>query len=120
MFHVSNELDVITLVAIGIPLLLLAIAAFVDIARRPDLTMVARILWAALIVVTAYIGVAIYFIARPPRPPDGKRYDQTAPRSSAVVDELERLRSDHRVGVVDAESYLARKREILGLDTGST
>lgn len=121
MFHVSNELDIITVVAIAIPLVLLLAAAVFDIVRRRrDLSVVRKVAWMVFIAFTAYVGVAIYYIARPPRVPDGKRYGSTEARSNAVVDQLERLRSDHRAGALDADSYLVRKKEILGLDAGTT
>jgi Phospholipase_D-nuclease N-terminal len=120
VFHISDELDIATVVAIAIPLLLLLVVAVVDIVRRKDLTVVRKVLWIALIALTAYVGLAIYFIARPPRAPEGKRYGSTEPRSSTVVDQLEHLRSDRRTGALDDDTYLVRKREILGLDAGST
>jgi hypothetical protein len=120
VFGISDELNVATTIAIIIPLVLIVAAALVDCIRRRDLSIRAKVLWTALIVFTLYIGTAIYYIARPPRAPEGKRYGDTEARSSALLNDLTTLRADHTAGRVSDDTYLSRKRAMLGLDSGST
>lgn len=120
MFRISDELNVATAIAIIIPLVLIVAAALIDCIRRRDLSVVSKVVWAVLIVFTLYIGTAIYYIARPPRTPEGKRYGETAARSSALLNDLTSLRTDHEAGRVNDDTYLSRKRAMLGLDSGST
>lgn len=102
-------------IAIIVPLLLLWVASFVDLFRRKDLAVFRKVLWATLILLTAYVGIAIYFVARPIRAPEGKRYGTTAPRTRDIVDGIEGLREQHAEGAVDDETYLTEKRLLLGL-----
>lgn len=102
-------------IAIVIPLLLLWVASFVDLFRRKDISVVRKALWATLILLTAYVGIAIYFVARPARAPEGKRYGTTAPRTRGIVDGIEGLREQHAEGSIDDEMYLTEKRLLLGL-----
>lgn len=120
MFRISDELDIATAIAILIPLVLIVAAALIDCARRRDLSVAAKVLWTALIVFTLYIGTAIYYIARPPRAPEGKRYGDSVARSSALVDTITDLRAEHLAGHLSDDTYLAKKRAMLGLDSGST
>ncbi|MGI9584347.1 MAG: PLD nuclease N-terminal domain-containing protein [Acidimicrobiia bacterium] len=111
----DETVNVAIVIAIVVPLLLLWVAAFYDLLRRKDLSVVRKALWTALIVFTAYVGIAIYFIARPIRPPEGKRYGKTAPRARGVVDDIERARTEYASGSIDDETYLTKKRMLLGL-----
>jgi Phospholipase_D-nuclease N-terminal len=113
MFRLNPTIDIITIVAILVPLAMVVIASVVDLLRRGDLSIGRKVLWALLIIFTVYVGVAIYVITRPTRQPDGKRYGATVPRASAVVDALETLHDERRV--MDPATYLERKRRLLGL-----
>ena len=73
----------------------------------------------ALIILTLYIGVALYFIMRPMPAPEGKRYDATVPRTSALVAEIERLHAMHEDGEIDDEAYLAAKNDLLDVGSGA-
>lgn len=55
-------------IGLGVPLLTLWIVAYVDVARRRDLRFTRKLLWAAAIFFTAYIGIAAYFMMRPVAP----------------------------------------------------
>jgi hypothetical protein len=105
----------VAVIAIVVPLLLLWVAAFVDLFRRKDISVLRKTLWATLILLTAYIGIAIYFVARPIRAPEGKRYGTTAPRTRGIVDDIEELREQHAEGSIDDEAYVTQKRLLLGL-----
>ncbi len=112
-----ESIDVISIVAVTVPLLLLFVASFVDLYRRDDLSVLRKALWAILILLTTYVGIAIYFIARPTRAPEGKRYGATVPRTRAIVDALEGLRAQHAAGTINDTMYLDEKRALLGLET---
>ena len=105
------------LVAIGftVSLLLLWIVAYVDLARRKDLAVVKKLLWVAAMLFGAYIGIAVYFVMRPVPEVIGKGLNSTAPESSALVGNLESLRSSHTEGSLSDADYLAKKRDLLGL-----
>ena len=111
----DESVNAVAVIAIFVPLMLLWLAAFVDLFRRKDISVSRKALWAALIVLTAYIGIAIYFIARPIREPEGKRYGTTAPRTRGIVDGIEGLRVQHEDGSIDNDTYLTKKRLLLGL-----
>ncbi len=49
----------------GVVVVIIDIAAIVDVIRRPDLAGGARILWVLLILVLPLIGAIAYLIARP-------------------------------------------------------
>ncbi len=106
-----------TLLSIGIAasLVLLWIVAFVDLARRRDLSVIKKVLWGLVIVFGAYIGIAAYFIMRPVPEVPGKRTDATTPASSAIVEDLESLHSSYAEGSITDADYLAKKRSLLGL-----
>jgi hypothetical protein len=106
-----------TLMTIGIAasLILLWIVTYVDLARRKDLSVVKKVLWAVVIFFTAYIGIAVYFIMRPVPEVLGKRADATTPESSAIVGDLESLHASYAEGSITDADYLARKRKLLGL-----
>ena len=107
----------IYLVIVGIPLILLSIAAIADAFQRPDLGWGKRIGWTAAVILLPYLGVIIYFAARPPNPPEGKRYDEEEPRAAAIVDTLEQLHAQHAAGTLSDEAYLEAKRQALGAST---
>jgi hypothetical protein len=106
-----------TLLTIGIAasLVLLWIVAYVDLARRRDLSVVKKVLWGLVILLGAYIGIAAYFIMRPVPEVAGKRADATTPASSAVVEDLELLHSSYAEGSITDADHLAKKRNLLGM-----
>ena len=115
MFEDALEADWWFVFAVFAPLFLLWAAAFISLYRRKDLSIVRKLAWAAIIILTIYVGVALYFIMRPSPPPEGKRYDETVPRTSSIVAEIERLHGEHARGAIDDASYLAAKRDLLGV-----
>ncbi|MGI9528575.1 MAG: PLDc N-terminal domain-containing protein [Acidimicrobiia bacterium] len=108
-------LDPILWVAIFIPLILLFVASFVDLYRRKDLSVLRKLAWVAVIVLTLYIGVALYYLLRPPRTPVGKRSGETKEGTKSIVDQLEGLRRSHDRGELDDAAFLEAKRGVLGL-----
>jgi hypothetical protein len=111
----TEAVDVMLRIAVVVPLILLYLATYFDLYRRTDLSVVKKLLWAVFVFFTVYVGIAIYFMFRPPNTPEGKQYDATEHRTSAIVDSLEELQVKHEAGTIDAETYLDRKRELLGL-----
>jgi len=102
-------------IGLGVPLVMLWLVAYVDVARRKDLRVGRKVLWAGAIFFGAYVGIAAYFVMRPLPPVMGKDRRATTPRSSQLVADLESLRQSHDEGAVTADDYLARKRDLLGL-----
>ena len=109
-------LDPLTIIAIVVPLGLLYFAAYLDLYRRDDLPLVAKLIWAAVVFFLVFVGVVAYFFMRPPRPPEGKRYGETVSRSSELVGELEAASTSHAAGNLSDRDYLSKKRSLLGLD----
>jgi uncharacterized membrane protein len=97
------------------PLIALWVAGFWDLVHRHDLTVYRKAVWAALFILTLYIGLALYFVMRPVRPPSGKDNSRTVPRASGIVTDLESLAVEHERGEIADDAFLARKRELLGL-----
>ena len=112
-------LDPFTVVAILVPLALLFFASYLDLARRKDLSARRKVMWAVIIFFLVYVGVALYFFMRPPRPPEGKRYGETASRSRELVGALEGVHAEYAAGTLSDQEYLSRKRSLLGIELSS-
>lgn len=107
--------SVILWVAITLPLLALWVAAYWDLVFRSDLPVFRKLVWGGVIFVTAYVGIAAYFLSRPIPEPDGKNLGTSVPRTSAIVTDLEQLKAAHTAGTMSDDAYLAQKRNLLGL-----
>ena len=109
------EETVRTLIVIGLALslLLLWIVAYVDLARRRDLTIPRKAMWAAIMFFGAYIGIAAYFMLRPVPEVAGKGAEATTPVTSRLVAELESLHQLHAEGAVADDDYLAQKSVLI-------
>jgi hypothetical protein len=115
MDAVDDALQVLLWVAFTAPLVALWIAGFWDLAHRDELSVYRKAVWAALFVLTLYIGLAFYFAMRPVRPPAGKGSSDSVPRASAIVAELETLSAARRADEIKQQEFSDRKRELLGL-----
>ncbi|MEN8040944.1 MAG: PLDc N-terminal domain-containing protein [Actinomycetota bacterium] len=115
MTIVDDTLERLILVGLVVPLFLLWIVAYVDLARRDDFSLKKKAGWGAAMFFGAYVGIAAYFILRPVRPPAGKDSGATASRSSQVVNDLEALHKARADGDITEDNYLATKRQLLGL-----
>jgi hypothetical protein len=111
----EETLQIFLTIGIAASLVLLWIVAYVDLARRRDLSVVKKVLWGLAMLFGTYIGIAAYFIMRPVPEVPGKRAEATTPASSAVVEDLESLHSSYAEGSVTDVDYLAKKRNLLGL-----
>lgn len=115
-----SSLDPIVWIAMFIPLFLLFIASLVDLVRRNDLSVIRKLVWVAVILLAAYIGVALYFLLRPPRTPEGKQDSATEVHTKGIVDRLEDLHDAHERGDIDDEAFLEAKQMVLGVSVGPT
>lgn len=115
MQDIDDAFSALFWVAIAAPLVALWVAAFWDLARRRDLSVFRKAVWAAIFILTFYVGLAIYFATRPLRPPAGKGTSRTTPRASGIVTQLEELSESRRADGITEDAYVARKRELLGL-----
>lgn len=111
----STAVNVLLFLGVTLPLILLEVAAFIDLYRRKELSLVRKLIWVAIVILTAYIGLVIYYAMRPPAVPKGKEHGATDGRTARIVSGLDELRGDHSADRIDDETYLARKRELLGL-----
>ncbi len=102
-------------IGIAASLILIWIVAYVDLARRSDLSVVKKVAWALIIFFGAYFGIAAYFILRPVPEVMGKGLHHTTPESSEIVNEIEALHGDHADGSISDADYLEQKRDLLGL-----
>lgn len=102
-------------VGIAASLILIWIVAYVDLARRNDLSVAKKVLWALIMFFGAYIGIAAYFVLRPVPEVMGKGLHQSTPDSSEVVSSLESLHDDHTDGSISDADYVDEKRSLFGL-----
>lgn len=102
-------------IGITVPLVLLWIVTFVDIARRRDLSILRKAMWAAVTFFGLYVGIAVYAAMRPMPEAFGKGLTGTVPEISATVTTLEMLRAEHADGSINDADYLVKKRDLLGL-----
>jgi uncharacterized membrane protein len=107
--------DVLLIIAVTVPLLLLWVAVIVDLLRRRDLSVGKKLMWLAIVIVTIYVGVVLYFIFRPVPNPSGKREREKDERASAIVASIEVLHKRHAAGEISDSTYLEDKRELLGI-----
>ena len=107
------------LLLIFVPLIMLWIFTLGDLARRTDISGLARGLWAVAVVLLPVIGMLIYFLTRPADPemaPDPEvRLSQIKADSSSgsTIDQLERLADLHESGTLSAEEFASAKSRLL-------
>jgi Phospholipase_D-nuclease N-terminal/Short C-terminal domain len=110
------------LMLIWIPLVMLWIFALVDLARRVDISGLAKGLWAVAIVLLPLFGMVIYFIARPhdaEMAPDPEvrmqqiRAEMGVPDSNTIA-QLERLGDLRDAGAITEDEFATLKANLLG------
>lgn len=97
---------------IFIPLLLLWVFTLVDLFKNPDVSGLAKALWAIAIVLLPIIGMIVYFIAV---------YDSAEPAgaassSAATIDQLTQLAALRDNGVLTEEEFQREKDKLLGVE----
>ena len=107
------------LLVIFIPLVMLWLFTLTDLARRADVSGVAKGLWAVAVVILPLIGMLVYFIARPSEPemqPDPavrmrEKLDEADP--SSMIDQLETIAGLHESGILSDEEFASAKSKLL-------
>ena len=78
---------------IGLLIVIVDIAATVDVIRRPDLGVGAKVLWVLLIFILPVVGVIAYVIARPSLVDFGENRDEAKKAASEAAAERARDRA---------------------------
>ncbi|MGI9584346.1 MAG: SHOCT domain-containing protein [Acidimicrobiia bacterium] len=112
--------ELIFVLLIFIPLLMLWIFALSDLARRTDISGLAKALWAIAIVFLPLLGMVIYFIARPAdatmaKSPDEQMADLQAENAteSEKLAHLEKLAALKDSGTITEEEFTRMKTQLL-------
>jgi len=107
------------LLLIFVPLIMLWVFTLGDLARRKDISGLARGLWAVAVVLLPFFGMLVYFLTRPDSPEMAPtpeiRADQIKADSSkdSTIDQLEKLADLHDSGTLSAEEFAAFKAKLL-------
>jgi len=111
----TADLKLAAAAVVVIPLVIIWLAAlFHIVARRPDLSISWKGIWAIAVLAVPYIGVFIYTMLRPPRAPRRKgANDPTA--VGAAIERLRSLVTAHADGTIDDGEFAAEKAEVFGL-----
>lgn len=103
----------------------LLVVVFADILRSRDLSGWGKALWSIFLLVTPYLGVFVYLIARGSTMSDRewsdrrareemqRRYMREAAKSPSDVDQLAKLATLHADGVVDDEEYALMRAKVM-------
>ncbi len=108
------------LILIYVPLIMLWIFALSDLARRADLSGLAKGLWAVAVVLLPLIGMLVYFITRPddadmsPNAEIKYRESQAFELTEERLAEVEKLAALRDSGALTDEEFAAMKAKILG------
>jgi Phospholipase_D-nuclease N-terminal/Short C-terminal domain len=109
------------LLLIWIPLVILWVFALTDLARRVDISGLAKGLWAVAIVLLPIIGMVIYFIVRPrdaemEANPEVRMQEvmvETAASDSDRIAQLERLSDLKDAGALTDDEFATLKAKLL-------
>ncbi len=119
--------QVFLMLMIFVPLIMLWVFTLVDLFQRPDLSGIAKALWAIAIVLLPLIGMLIYFILRdsetsaaddrPSSPPSTPSDPNGSPPGAAdVADQLERLADLRDKSILTDDEFQREKDKLLGSD----
>jgi len=113
----SADANLALVVVVVAPLLVLWIVALVHIMLlRPDLSVVWKAIWTAVVILTGYLGVLLYLAFRPPRPATRSgAHDPAATR--VALQRLSELVAGHDFGSIGDEDFAREKAEVFGLET---
>ncbi len=103
------------LVVIAPLLMIVVVALFHLLARRPDLSVIGKTGWAAVIIFIPYFGVLAYVMLRPPGAATGKATQEQA--TGSTMQQLRNLIAAHDSGSVDDVEYAAGKAELFGVES---
>jgi len=103
------------LIVVVIPLIVIvAVALFHVVARRPDLGVPAKAGWIAAILFLPYIGVLLYALFRPPGVAPGKETANVAV-TATTMSRLRGLVDEHASGDLIDDDFASQKAELFGL-----
>lgn len=113
--------ELIFVLLIFVPLIMLWIFALSDLARRADISGLAKALWAIAIVFFPLVGMVIYFIVRPSdaameKSPEVRMAEIQAEGSSDAdkLEQLEKLAVLKNNGTITEEEFNRIKAQLLG------
>jgi Short C-terminal domain/Phospholipase_D-nuclease N-terminal len=107
------------LLLIFVPLIMLWVFTLGDLAKRADISGLAKGLWAVSVVLLPLIGMLVYFLTRPDGPemvtsPTIKREQAMADSGmDSTIDQLEKLAELHASGTLSAEEFAFAKSKLL-------
>ena len=103
-----NEIPWLLIVAV-LPLAIGVVLAIVEVAVRPDLTVLRRVSWWLALVLVPPVALAVYAIVRPPRQRPGvAREAHGSERAAAMVALVE----ERVAGALTEQDYTERLTEI--------
>lgn len=109
------DLEVLPIAVILVPLSVLwALALLHIMTRRPDLSTSWKGIWSATVIMLPFVGVMIYSMLRPPRPPKRNGPDDPSAVARALEDARE-LAAAHERGAISDESFAAGKAQLFGV-----
>ena len=112
----STDVNVALVVLIVAPLLILwMVAVFHIVVRRPDLSVLGKGLWSAVVILTGYVGLLLYMAFRPPRPATRIGADDAAATRTALR-QLNELVESHLAGSIGDEEFARAKAAVFGLE----
>jgi hypothetical protein len=120
--------QVFLMLMIFVPLIMLWIFTLVDLFQRPDLSGIAKAMWAIAVVLLPLIGMLIYFILRDSEnpttddrpvsiPPVSSDPDGSPPGAADVADQLERLADLRDKSILTDDEFQREKDKLLGSGT---
>jgi len=120
--------QIFLMLMIFVPLIMLWVFTLVDLFQRPDLSGIAKALWAIAIVLLPIVGMLIYFILRdseaptaddPPAPTPSASTDSdgSPPGAADVADQLERLADLRDKSILTDDEFQREKDKLLGSGT---
>lgn len=105
--------------------IILLLRVFTDIFRSRDLSGAVKVIWTLFVIITPYLGVFVYLIARGGKMAENelrvaqaqedavRSYIRDAAGGGGVASELERLASLRDQGVIDADEFARLKAKLL-------
>ncbi|GMQ85410.1 MAG: hypothetical protein BMS9Abin07_0976 [Acidimicrobiia bacterium] len=107
--------NVVWVLLVVVPLaIIVLLAAWHIVARRPDLGVPGKAAWLAAIFLIPWIGVLVYVMFRPPGLAAGKAtasQDTASPLMRSVAD----LIGAHQTGEITDAEFATRKAELFGI-----
>ena len=120
--------QVFLMLMIFVPLIMLWVFTLVDLFQRPDLSGIAKAMWAIAVVLLPLIGMLIYFILRDSETPTTDDRPASTPSlpsdpggsppgAADVADQLERLADLRDKSILTDDEFQREKDKLLGSGT---